>query len=341
MKLPDTATQEQYIAAMRDGVSVFRDMPDSLKTEEICLAVVWRDGRLLEYVPVSMLTKGICITAAQNNGDAVPFIPGKYQTYDFFMEVFTSQEYNKLDDDILDDPEMFLDREWYRGSSVLKYIPEMLKTDDVLGQQLCMAAVKSHGIELEFVPEKLRTKELSFEAVISNGGALALSFVPEHFKTKDFYLEAIKQNPPVILEIPTDQTTEEMWKIAVTSYGGYLGHTPPELKTKEICLLALNEDSCCDVLQYVPDIYKTPIFCLEAVNRKRGGKALQYIPDNLKTNENCLAAVRNSGDALKYVPDQLKTAEICLAAIIETGWYDRVEDYIPERYKSFKTEYRH
>jgi hypothetical protein len=51
--------------------------------------------------------------------------------------------------------------------------------------ELCLAAVKKNGLELEHVPEEFKTEELCIEAVIDCPEATA--FLPEHLKTPEFY----------------------------------------------------------------------------------------------------------------------------------------------------------
>ena len=137
---------EQYLAALRKDISTFSDMPDLVKTPEVCLAVVYRKGTLLEYVPLPLRTRGLCIAAVRDDSDALAFVPDKYKTYDFYMELFTSKEYDRRDKDILDFTEDDRDfREAFDlkgGDTILRYVPECWKT-----AELCLAAVKFNGDE--------------------------------------------------------------------------------------------------------------------------------------------------------------------------------------------------
>jgi hypothetical protein len=60
----------------------------------------------------------------------------------------------------------------------------------------------------------------------------------------------------------------------VKQWGGTFEYVSSELKTKELCLAAVEEY----------------------------GLALEYVPEELKTKELCLAAVEQHGGALLYVP---------------------------------------
>ena len=81
-----------------------------------------------------------------------------------------------------------------------------------------------------------------------------------------------------------------------------LQYVPEELKTKEICLAALQQDDW--AFGYVPEEFKTQEICLAAV--QKSGNAIEYVPEKLKTQEICLTAVQQDEDALEYVPEKLK-----------------------------------
>jgi hypothetical protein len=100
----ESRTPELCLVAMSWKTNEFRHVPDSLKTPEICLAAVQRYGFLLEYVPVPLRTLAVCIAAIQEekDGKLLSFVPEEIKSYDFYMKVFTSSEYDKKADDILD-----------------------------------------------------------------------------------------------------------------------------------------------------------------------------------------------------------------------------------------------
>ena len=182
----ESRTLDLCLYAIRRNTDEFRYTPDSLKTPKICLAAVQRYGYLLEYVPVHLRTKAVCIAAVREdgNGKLLSFVPEENKTYDFYMEIFTSQEYDKKANDILDVGQ-YLDfgrlltaiktGNGDPDSYILSHIRDEWKTPE-----LCMAAVKFDGVQLRFVPDNLRTKELCYAAVESN--YYALDFVPESEK---------------------------------------------------------------------------------------------------------------------------------------------------------------
>jgi hypothetical protein len=54
---------------------VFQDVPDALKTPELCLVAVQNEGEALEYVPEALKTPELCLAAVQNDGKALQYVP--------------------------------------------------------------------------------------------------------------------------------------------------------------------------------------------------------------------------------------------------------------------------
>jgi hypothetical protein len=166
---------------------------------------------------------------------------------------------------------------------------------------------------LEFTPLQFRTQEICFAALHSLG---ALMFVPNKFKTPDFFLSAFKNNHSHIKHIPAKYLTydmcreavedvfvnvkecipeqfrtEELWRIALTSYGYRLMELPSALMSEEFCRLAVNSY----------------------------GRSLEFVPEQFRTKELFFDAVREDGKALKYIDINKLTGdeytEICRAAL--------------------------
>ena len=124
---------------------------------------------------------------------------------------------------------------------------------------------------------------------------------------------------------------------AVKRYG-VLILVPEELKTKEICNIAVEKHG--DNLQYVPEKLKTPELCKLAISEY--GWALEYVPEEYKTPELCKLAVEKSSWALQIVPEELKSFEICEIAVkesvnaIDASKWDPlhiITKYVPEEYQ--------
>ena len=146
----------------------------------------------------------------------------------------------------------------------------------------CMAAVKSHGNELQYVKEELQTPELCMVAVERHG--TALKYVKE--QTPDICMIAVEQD----------------WKA--------LQYVKEQ--TSDMGMAAVEQD--CDALQYAKE--QTPDMCMIAV--LEDGKALKYVKEEFQSPEICEAAVQQNGDTIRYVKKELQTFELCSESIIKT-----------------------
>ena len=124
---------------------------------------------------------------------------------------------------------------------------------------------------------------------------------------------------------------------AVKRYGVLIS-VPEELKTKEICNIAVEKHG--DNLQYVPEKLKTPELCKLAISEY--GWALEYVPEEYKTPELCKLAVEKSSWVLQIVPEELKSFEICEIAVkesvnaIDASKWDPlhiITKYVPEEFQ--------
>ena len=125
-----------------------------------------------------------------------------------------------------------------------------LKPDGPL-QALCLAAVEKDGLNLQFVPDELRTLELCLVALQKN--CLPFEFVPEQLRE-----------------------TEEIC-VAVVSDPFALATLPHELKSLRICILAVRKHI--SNLEFVPDEFKTDDF-LDASGASSRQYQRQYSGDD-------------------------------------------------------------
>ena len=77
------------------------------------------------------------------------------------------------------------------------------------------------------------------------------------------------------------------WLEEIYENGFALKDVPSELKTYELCELAVQDEA----------------------------RALQYVPEELRTSRLCYVAIKNDGTTLELVPEELRTFEICNKAI--------------------------
>jgi hypothetical protein len=178
--------------------------------------------------------------------------------------------------------------------NILRLIPN--QTYDV-----CLEAIKQHGLLLQYVKEEFQSNELCLEAVKNN--YKALQYVKD--QTTDICSCAIKQNGVALQFVQEVFQTDEFCLEAVNQDGLLLQYVKNQ--TPELCLKAV--ESCGEALEFVK--VKTPDICYRAVTEN--GYAIRYV-DHI-TPVLLLRAILSNSSAIKYVPKNV--IEECLH-IIET-----------------------
>ena len=94
----------------------------------------------------------------------------------------------------------------------------------------------------------------------------------------------------------------------VTRHSWLLQCVPKHLRTKKVCLAAMNHARRGWILALVPAPLRTKKMCMMAVTRS--GLSLPYVPTHIKTEKMCLAAVAENVNALGYVPTIFRTEKL-------------------------------
>ena len=126
-------------------------------------------------------------------------------------------------------------------------------------------------------------------------------------------------------------TIEEAFAMAKKD-GKNLSYVPEELKTKELCRLAVENNAI--ALSNVAEEFKTGVLCHIAAENI--GYVLDDVPEELKTTDLCHMIVKKNEDALKYVPKNLKKAELYAIAYSDDRTGNDNEDVIVEDKGGYK-----
>ncbi len=104
----------------------------------------------------------------------------------------------------------------------------------------------------------------------------------------------------------------------VSANGLSLVLIPPALKTPEVCLAAVEENS--EALEHVPLELKTEKLCMLAV--AKDGASIRFVPDDLKTELICQKAVKHTYLAILHIPKHLHqlALEDCTRSAIEQSY---------------------
>ncbi|MDR2719167.1 MAG: DUF4116 domain-containing protein [Treponema sp.] len=145
--------------------------------EKKALSLVKKDGMALEDVPEELKTYNVCLEAVRNFGLALSNVPEKHKTAELCLEA-VRQEGFALEDVPEELRTAELCFEAVRNDGIALFdVPEKYKT-----AELCLKAVRQEGFALTTVPEELKTAELCFEAV--RGDGRALQYVPEKLQSQ-------------------------------------------------------------------------------------------------------------------------------------------------------------
>ena len=201
------------------------------------------------------------------------------------------------------------------------YVPEEKRTAAIY-----KLAVKQRGLFLGYVPADLITEELcqlATETDYLRIGELINSLPePLHtqakakmrpYKPEYNYSRALSYLPARLLKLKQCQ-------LAVQREGGRaLEFIPEHLRTRELCELAMKQDS--RAFAFVPKEKRTPELCLLAV--KQDGYVLEDVPkEYFQDRDFCLAMVKTCGIALAQAP----------AHLIDQSFFDTILDHYRKLY---------
>ncbi|MBP3729926.1 MAG: hypothetical protein J6I40_00475, partial [Mailhella sp.] len=209
--------------------------------------------------------------------------------------------------------------------TALKDHPELLLRLQGVPDSLCMEAI-AHGSSLEHIPLANRTRELCLAAVRRIGRNL--DFVPEDMKDNQFYSDALAGTSgdyELFDRLPDSMKTRELCEKAVIEWGSSIKDVPERVRDKEFYAAVIAKGRF--KLDEVPPEFLTEddvLSCLKGTDTAYGFSSL---PDRLKTQATCLAAAQKFwGFDLSDVPDHLRTPEIFALSIIN----DNCDVPIPE-----------
>jgi uncharacterized membrane protein YecN with MAPEG domain len=208
----------------------------ALLTQELFIKAAKRNGALLKYVDEESRIPELCLAVVATNGAAFEFIP--------WEQINLS----------IPEKEALCDTALKTYPFALEFFPADFKTPE-----RCHAAIEKDGRVIRFVPAAFLTQELCIKAVSSH--ADAIEYIPEQFRTSGLWAATLAKNGYWLKEAPWVQLklaapeTEELCRLAVSSYGKALEHVPWGLlnlsvsATKELFFSAIKQDGM--ALKYV------------------------------------------------------------------------------------------
>lgn len=82
----DQYTAEEWVEMIGDNPLLLENVPESLKTPELCQIAVQEQARTLEYVPEALKMLELCLMAVRKDGYALEYVPESLRTPEFLAK---------------------------------------------------------------------------------------------------------------------------------------------------------------------------------------------------------------------------------------------------------------
>lgn len=255
-------------------------VPEDSITTEMCLKAVKESGFLLRSVPDELKTPEMCKIAVSNQGEGVDYVPENLFDKELALLAITQSPPSA----------------WH----ILHKIPKRLRDHDV-----CLAAVKRSGEDLEAVPDAEKDYEICLIAAQKSGRSA--QYIPHGLFTPEICLALLKNSATAFDAIPKDCLTEEACFEAIkhgSRYGGtIIGKIPRHLISQEMCNLAIKESVFS--LQDIPDEYVTEEI-LMYVAQEAPGRLLDNFPTRFQTEEFINRMIEKYPVSERYIKEIVK-----------------------------------
>lgn len=243
-----------YRSAVQINSVVLRFVPEDRRTHDVCVAALEFDFLQFEYVPVGVQTSAMCLDAVIDNGMVLSLVRG---------DLLRSEMYTAAV------------RSCWRA---LQNVPENERTD-----ALCLCAVQQSAFAIEYVPEMHMTVDVCIAAIMGKMGRMGewlfhrLQKSPAAMRhdvcqlwvDRLFDPRAWTDSDRVFFSSSDGKgisQTEEMCVAAVACQGRLLSMVRLNLRTKEVCSTAVEQNPC--AIHDVPPNHRTVDLCIAAMQKK-------------------------------------------------------------------------
>lgn len=152
------AAIQSAIPKLSDSESILRYVPKPLRTPELCMLAVARDGGALRDVPLELQKRDICLTAVKNYWNALGNVPVAFQDEELCGAAVEE------------------------NGQALQFVPHALVTSALIWR-----ALKTAPAALQFVPLELRTAEICLYAYRRDNTGLVARFIPTEILNELFW----------------------------------------------------------------------------------------------------------------------------------------------------------
>ena len=339
--------EKDIIAMLNVGSLDFKDVPELVITEFICLYALINDIENFSKIPLASLSNIVCLAACQIKTGLALDIPAERSGWvnkrvkDPFLQYLSVEK--KLEEICT----FFINLD-HRN---IAYIPDQLKQTRAYLEQvctikpkvlseldkeyiddgLCLIAIESPSFDLTCLPESLRTKDFCYKAF--NKNYRDIMNIPQSLIDYSMVYTAIEKCESGEVEAILELLPPALWdkKIIIKSVvksesAFYL--VPYELITEEIVFELAPYFKRHETLHHVPE----NIFNENLNNRliSENPLLLHSIPIDQRNRVLCFTAISADGLALAAAPNDTKTDEMYKLAISNNGLALR---YVPTPYR--------
>lgn len=338
-------TPQMRMEAVRRSGAMLQHVTAEHQTPELCAAAVKQNGWAFRHVAPRHRTMALAITAVQRTPSAVALLPEEYLvdalwTADIFHH--HHEVFSRLPDayktaamcmsairaayaSVLHVPAAYLTRdmcdvawrgfvreknEGTRSEYSLSFDCELLLNHHPL---LCIAALECDVVNLDVIPDKMRTQEVCLVAMRKDSANWRS--VPDACRTEALLLIACEQDPRRYEELKEHEWTEATAKAALSlarkeeekKDQWRLCGIPRHARTEDVCRLALSNNR--GELKDVPERLRT----IPMINLAPMSTSTAYaVPPATWTAElvHAFAEAHVTG-ILSFVPPELHTVELC------------------------------
>ena len=184
-KLFKTGDVGKIVEAITSSAITLEDIPDEVKTEEMCIAACEKRWMAFVYVPKHLRTEKVISAMLENSGEGLQYIPEEQRTKELCLLALRKDNYDSA---LYNTPEKYwLDDDFCfsaisQGVNIMKQLPEERKT-----KEMCLANVKTDGWALRKIPDEHKTFEICLTACKTSPDYHSTAFVhdvPADMKAK-------------------------------------------------------------------------------------------------------------------------------------------------------------
>lgn len=222
------------LAVTRRGESIFH-LPKRYQTGDNWRKAVSSNPRVFQEMPESLKTPEICEVAVMGDVQNFSFIPKELQTPELALRVVKESDFTGTLEAI---PETCRSREVClvavkKNPDSLSFVPK-----EHLDREMCQTAIESPHfcrcscLTGESIPEEFLDRELSLKMVTK--AVSALHMVPKKHIDEEFLVEVAKKNGKVLSVVQNDQKSERLCMEAFEQDHSSICFFPDELMSREL-----------------------------------------------------------------------------------------------------------